>query len=82
VGVAIWTVTRSFVAKYEGLMNAEETALSNVMYRLIWEEQAQDLIEYALLSACLAVACIAGILEISRIVEFFAAVGAALDNAI
>lgn len=56
--------------------------MSSVMYRLVWEEQGQDLIEYALLSACLAMACITGILELSRIVEFFAAVGAVLDAAI
>ena len=64
------------------LTDVEERSMSNVMYRLVWEEQAQDLIEYALLSACLAVACIAGILELTRIVEFFAAVGVVLDNAI
>ena len=50
--------------------------------RLIREEDAQDLIEYALLSALLAVACILGILELTRMREFFAAAGAALDNAL
>ena len=35
-----------------------------------------------LLSALLAVACIVGILNLTRIVEFFAFVGAVLDNAI
>ena len=56
--------------------------MSNIIYRLVREERAQDLIEYALLSALLALACIAGILELSRIVEFFAAVGVVLDSAI
>ena len=56
--------------------------MSNLIYRLVREERAQDLIEYALLSALLAVACITGILELTRVVEFFAAVGAVLDAAI
>ena len=56
--------------------------MSNVINRLLREEGAQDLIEYALLSALLAMACITGILELTRIVEFFAAVGAVLDAAI
>jgi len=56
--------------------------MSSAAYRLLREEQAQDLIEYALLSALLAVACITGILQLTQIREFFAAVGAALDGAI
>jgi Flp pilus assembly pilin Flp len=56
--------------------------MSNLVYRLVREERAQDLIEYALLSALLAVACVTGILELTRIVEFFAAVGVVLDGAI
>jgi Flp pilus assembly pilin Flp len=56
--------------------------MGSVMYRLISDEQAQDLIEYALLSACLALACITGILKLSGIVDFFARAGAALDNAL
>ena len=56
--------------------------MSNMIDRLVREEPAQDLIEYALLSAVLAVACITGILELTRIVQFFAAVGAVLDAAI
>ena len=35
----------------------------------------------ALLCALLGVACIAGILNLTRIVEFFAAAGLALNNA-
>ena len=49
--------------------------------RLLREEDAQDLIEYALLSALLGVACITAILELTRIRQFFAAVGGALDTA-
>jgi Flp pilus assembly pilin Flp len=56
--------------------------MTRLIARLIAEEDAQDLIEYALLSALMAVACITGILEITRIVEFFTAVGVVLDNAI
>lgn len=50
--------------------------------RLLREEQAQDLIEYALLSSLLAVACITGILELTEILNFFTAIGAALNAAI
>lgn len=53
-----------------------------VFSRLAREEEAQDLIEYALLSALLAVTCITGILELTRIIAFFERVGAALDRAI
>lgn len=56
--------------------------MSSALNRLFREEQGQDLIEYALLSALLAVACITGILELSRIIEFFTALGDALSNAI
>ena len=46
------------------------------------DEAGQDLIEYSLLTALLAVACITSILEITRIVKFFEAVGTLLQNAI
>ena len=46
------------------------------------EEDGQDLIEYALLCALLAIACITAILGLTQIREFFAAAGTALDNAI
>ena len=46
------------------------------------DERAQDLIEYALLAALLAVACITGILQLTGIIEFFATVGKALADAI
>jgi Flp pilus assembly pilin Flp len=53
----------------------------DVLTRLAREEEAQDLIEYALLCALLAVACITGILQLTRILGFFAMVGAALGAA-
>ena len=56
--------------------------MGSSLIRLIREERGQDLIEYALLSALLAVACITGILELTRILDFFAALGIALNNAI
>jgi Flp pilus assembly pilin Flp len=56
--------------------------MSTVLKLFLAEEQGQDLIEYALLCALLAIACITGILELTRIVEFFTAVGAFLDGAI
>ena len=46
------------------------------------QDEGQDLIEYALLCALLAVACITGILNLTRILVFFARVGVVLDNAI
>jgi Flp pilus assembly pilin Flp len=49
--------------------------------RLVREDGGQDLIEYALLAALLGVACITGLLQLSRIREFFAMVGRALDAA-
>jgi Flp pilus assembly pilin Flp len=50
--------------------------------RLVHEESGQDLIEYALLAALLGVACITGILQLTRIKDFFTAVGQALGAAI
>ena len=49
--------------------------------RLIHEEEAQDLIEYALLSALLGVACITALLNLSQMREFFARAGQALRAA-
>ena len=46
------------------------------------DDAAQDLIEYALLAGLLALACITGILQLTGIREFFAAVGRALASAI
>jgi Flp pilus assembly pilin Flp len=53
-----------------------------IFSRLATDERGQDLIEYALLCALLAVACIFGILRLSRVRDFFAAAGAALNGAI
>ncbi len=47
----------------------------------IRRDDGQDLIEYALLCSLLAVACITGILNLTRILDFFAQVGLALDAA-
>jgi Flp pilus assembly pilin Flp len=52
--------------------------LRHVGGRLVWADGGQDLVEYALLSAMLAVACIGGILQLSRLVEFFTEVGTLL----
>ena len=49
--------------------------------RLVRQETGQDLIEYALLAALLAIACIAGILQLTGIRKFFQTVGAALASA-
>jgi Flp pilus assembly pilin Flp len=56
--------------------------MRRVAAQFVREDTAQDLIEYALLSSLLAVACITGILQLTGIREFFAAVGQALVNAI
>ena len=48
----------------------------------LWDDDGQDLVEYALLSAMLAIACIAGILKLSRVVEFFTEVGTLLAGVI
>jgi Flp pilus assembly pilin Flp len=56
--------------------------MRHLLRESVREENGQDLIEYALLTAVLAVTCITAILELTRIVEFFAAAGAALDAAV
>ena len=56
--------------------------MKSTVTRFLLEETGQDLIEYALLAALLAVACISGILQVSRLREFFAAAGRALAAAI
>ena len=56
--------------------------MKTTVKRLVREESGQDLIEYALLAALLGVACITGILELTRIKDFFAAAGDALRTAI
>ena len=56
--------------------------MRSVARSFVRQDDGQDLIEYALLCALLAVACITGILNLTRIIEFFTAAGVALDNAI
>ena len=56
--------------------------MKRVVIEFVGNEDAQDLIEYALLTALLAVACIVGILELTRIKDFFARAGQALLGAI
>ena len=55
--------------------------MKSIAERLFRDEDGQDLIEYALLCALLAIACIAGILQLTQIREFFARAGAALGAA-
>ena len=55
--------------------------MKNLIARFVREDEGQDLIEYALLCSLLAVACITGILNLTRILDFFAQVGLALDAA-
>ena len=59
-------------------LRREETGMESVFHRLIREQQGQDLIEYALPSSFPRGRCITGILELTRIVEFFEAVGVIL----
>ncbi len=56
--------------------------MKRTVERLVQQDSGQDLIEYALLAALLAVACITGILQLTRIEDFFAAAGAFLRGAI
>ena len=56
--------------------------MKNLMIRFVREEEGQDLIEYSLLAALIAVACIAAMQALAvDINEIFTAIGAALDNA-
>jgi Flp pilus assembly pilin Flp len=57
-------------------------SMKRTVERLVQQDSGQDLIEYALLAALLAVACITGILQLTRIEDFFAAAGAFLRGAI
>jgi Flp pilus assembly pilin Flp len=56
--------------------------MKRTVKRLGQEDSGQDLIEYALLAALLAVACITGILQLTHIKDFFTAAGDALRDAI
>jgi pilus assembly protein Flp/PilA len=56
--------------------------MKNIVTRFVREEDGQDLIEYSLLAALIAVACIAAMQALAvDINEIFAAIGAALDAA-
>jgi len=56
--------------------------MTRSLARLAREEEAQDLIEYALLSALLGVACITALLNLSQMREFMGKAGDALAAAI
>jgi Flp pilus assembly pilin Flp len=70
------------ISKYSVTRNAAAGEfMKSIAERLFRDEDGQDLIEYALLCALLALACITGILQLTQIREFFARVGAALGAA-
>jgi pilus assembly protein Flp/PilA len=57
--------------------------MKNIVNRFVREEDGQDLIEYSLLAALIAVACIVAMNTLATdINEIFAAIGAALDGAV
>ena len=57
--------------------------MKKLVTRFVREEEGQDLIEYSLLAALIAVACIAAMQALAvDINEIFAAIGAALDGAV
>ena len=57
--------------------------MKNLVNRFVREEEGQDLIEYSLLAALIAVACIVAMNTLATdINEIFAAIGAALDGAV
>ena len=57
--------------------------MKNLVTRFVREEEGQDLIEYSLLAALIAVACILAMQTLAiDINEIFAAIGAALDGAV
>jgi pilus assembly protein Flp/PilA len=57
--------------------------MKNLIARFVREEEGQDLIEYSLLAALVAVACIFAMQALAvDINEIFAAIGAALDGAV
>ena len=56
--------------------------MKNLVNRFVREEEGQDLIEYSLLAALIAVACIAAMQALAiDINEIFTKIGAALDAA-
>ena len=57
--------------------------MKNLIARFVREEEGQDLIEYSLLAALIAVACILAMQTLATdINEIFGAIGTALDDAI
>ena len=57
--------------------------MKNLIARFVRDEEGQDLIEYSLLAALIAVACIAAMQALAvDINQIFAAIGAALDGAV
>ena len=56
--------------------------MARVMTRFVGEDTGQDLIEYALLTALLAIACITVLLQLTQMREFLNAAGTALASAI
>ena len=56
--------------------------MKSLLNRFVREEEGQDLIEYSLLAALIAVACIAAMKALAvDINQIFAKIGLALDNA-
>ena len=57
--------------------------MKNLFVRFVREEEGQDLIEYSLLCALIAVACIAAMQALATdINEIFQAIGVELDGAL
>lgn len=57
--------------------------MKNLFVRFVRDEEGQDLIEYSLLAALIAVACILAMQTLAiDINEIFAAIGLALDGAV
>jgi pilus assembly protein Flp/PilA len=57
--------------------------MKNLVVRFVREEEGQDLIEYSLLAALIAVACIAGMKPLATAINgIFGEIGAQLGNAI
>ena len=57
--------------------------MKNIVTRFVREEEGQDLIEYSLLAALIAVACILAMKTLAGDINgIFAAIGAALDGAV
>lgn len=63
-------------------LSVGEIEMKNLFNRFVREEEGQDLIEYSLLAALIAVACIAAMKALAvNINDLFAKIGAALAAA-